>query len=108
MLFKFLSRKIESLLGKLAGMKSFFLVKRMDDEIPEEKISEEELRKHKATLKRMKKGEEGISWEEYKEFQEIREEMLKHGGTTIEELEQIRKSRSSKLKSISLSCVNTF
>ena len=35
-------------------------------EIPEEKVSAEDLKEHKETLKRMKEGKEGISWEDYK------------------------------------------
>jgi hypothetical protein len=35
-------------------------------EIPVEKVSAQELKEHKETVKRMKEGKEGISWEEYK------------------------------------------
>ena len=35
-------------------------------QIPEETISEEELKEHLATVKRMKEGKEGTDWEEVK------------------------------------------
>jgi hypothetical protein len=38
----------------------------MDDDIPEEKLSEEELKEFKETLRRMKEGKEGISLEDLK------------------------------------------
>ena len=49
-----------------------YRLKHIEDllEIPEEKLSEEEL----------------------KEFKEIRQEMLEHGGTSIEEMEKERKA----------------